>query len=92
VDIDGVERSAEAWAGLEALAKLTANGLAWALTAACYPVDGLITTPDGNRFRANNVEGIPEHFHATLLTAAGQEPNVVAVDIFANILPDVHNY
>jgi len=91
VDIDGVERSAEAWAGLEALAKLTANGLAWALTAACYPVGGLITTPDGNRFRANNVEGIPEHFHATLLTSAGQEPNVVAVDIFANILPDVHN-
>lgn len=90
VDIDGKERSAEDWAGVEALAKLTSKGLAWALTTACYPVDGLITTPDGNRFRAINIEGTPEHIHATLLTTAEKVPNVVAVDLLANLLRDVH--
>jgi hypothetical protein len=91
VDIDGAERSAEDWAGVEALAKLTSKGLAWALTTACYPVDSLITTPDGNRFRTVNIEGTPEHIHATLLTRAEKVPNVVAVDLLANLLPDVHN-
>jgi hypothetical protein len=90
VDIDGKERSAEDWAGVEALAKLTSKGIAWALTTACYPMDGLITTPDGNRFRAIMIEGTPEHIHATLLTTAEKVPNVVAVDLLANLLRDVH--
>jgi len=91
VDIDGNKRSAEDWARVEALAKLTSKGLAWALTTACYPMDGLITTPDGNRFRAVNIDGTPDHIHATLLTTAEKVPNVVAVDLLANLLPDVHN-
>ena len=91
VDIDGKERSAEDWAGVEALAKLTSKGLAWALTAACYPVDGFISSPDGNRFRPVSIDGTPEHIHATLLTTAEKVPNVVAVDLLANLLPDVHN-
>lgn len=86
VDVDGAERSAEDWALLEALAKLTAKGLAWALSANCYPVDGLLTAPSGERYRAAFLQNVPADVRAVVLFPVEHTCDVKDVDIAAEIL------
>ena len=85
VDVDGAERSAEDWALLEALAKLTAKGLAWALSADCYPVNGLITAPDGDAYRVASLPNLPPDVRAVLLGPADLNWDVRVIDIISNI-------
>ena len=86
VDVDGAERSAEDWALLEALAKLTAKGLAWALSANCYPVDGLLTAPSGERYRAAFLQNVPADVRAVVLFPVEHTCDVKDVDVAAKIL------
>lgn len=81
VDINGMQRCAKEWAGLEALAKVTQMGLAWALTAACYPVDGLVTTPSGEHFRALDFPISDPEILVTMLVAADADIDIVALDL-----------
>jgi hypothetical protein len=85
VDVNGVERSAEDWALLEALAKLTAKGLAWALSADCYPVNGLLTAPDGDAYRLVSLPNLPLDVRAVLLGPADLNWDVSVIDIISNI-------
>jgi len=84
VDVNGVQRGAKEWAGLEALAKVTQMGLAWALTAACYPVDGLVTTPSGEHYRALDIPISDPEILVTMLVAADANIEIVAVDLLSN--------
>jgi hypothetical protein len=81
VDVNGVQRGAKEWAGLEAMAKVTQMGLAWALTAACYPVDGLMTTPSGEHYRALDIPTNDPDILVTMLVAADADVDIVALDL-----------
>jgi len=85
VDVNGAERSAEDWALLEALAKMTAKGLAWALSADCYPVNGLLTAPDGDAYRLVSLPNLPLDVCAVLLGPADLSWDVSVIDIISNI-------
>jgi hypothetical protein len=85
VDVNGAERSAEDWALLEALAKLTTKGLAWALSADCYPVNGLLTAPDGDAYRVASLPNLPPDVRAVLLGPADLKWDVRVIDIISNI-------
>ena len=85
VDVDGVERGAEDWASLEALAKLSARGLAWALSADCYPLNGLITDPDGDAYRVVSLRNLPPDVRAVLLGPGDLKWDVSVIDIISNI-------
>ena len=85
VDVNGAERSAEDWASLEALAKLSARGLAWALSADCYPLNGLITVPDGDAYRVVSLRNLPPDVRAVLLGPGDLKWDVSVIDIISNI-------
>jgi hypothetical protein len=85
VDIDGAAVSADAWATLEALAKVTQRGLDWALSANCYPVDGLLTAPSGERYRAAYLQNLPRNVRGVVLVPVEHTCDVNEVDIIGRI-------
>ena len=86
VDIDGDAISADTWATVEALAKVTQRGVDWALSAACYPVDGLLTAPSGERYRAAFLQNVPADVRAVVLFPVEHTCDVKDVDIAAKII------
>ena len=86
VDVNGDAISADTWATVEALAKVTQRGLDWALSAACYPVDGLLTAPSGERYRAAFLQNVPADVRAVVLFPVEHTCDVKEVDIAAKIL------
>jgi hypothetical protein len=85
VDVNGVDVDADAWARMEAIAKLTSRGMAWALTSACYPVDGLISTPSGDRYREASIPTLPVDVRAVLLGPAEPHWDMRTVDVISKI-------
>ena len=81
VDVNGAAISADAWATLEALAKVTQRGLNWALSAACYPVDGLVTAPSGERYRKAFLKNLPTDVRGVVLGPAELSWDVMDIDI-----------
>lgn len=81
VDIGGDAIDADTWATLEALAKVTTRGLDWALSAACYPVDGLVTAPGGERYRVTFVPHLPVNVRAIVLGPAELDWKLSAICI-----------
>lgn len=86
VDVNGAAVSAGGWATVEALAKVTQRGLDWALSAACYPVDGLLTAPSGERYRTAFLQNLPADIRAVVLFPVEHTCDVKDVDIAAKIL------
>ena len=86
VDIDGDAISADTWATVEALAKVTQRGLDWALSATCYPVDGLLTAPSGERYRTAFLQNLPVDVRAVVLFPVEHTCDVKDVDIAAKII------
>lgn len=86
VNVNGAAVSADAWATLEALAKVTQRGLDWALSAACYPVDGLLTAPSGERYRTAYLQNLPADVRAVVLFPVEHTCDVKDVDVAAKIL------
>ena len=86
VDVNGAAVSADAWATLEALAKVTQRGLDWALSAVCYPVDGLLTAPSGDRYRTAFLQNLPTDVRAVVLFPVEHTCDVKDVDVAAKIL------
>ena len=86
VDMNGAAVSADAWATVEALAKVTQRGLDWALSAACYPVEGLLTAPSGERYRTAFLQNLPTDVRAVVLFPVEHTCDVKDVDIVAKIL------
>jgi hypothetical protein len=86
VDIDGDAISGDTWATLEALAKVTQRGLDWALSANCYPVDGLITAPSGERYRTVFLQDLPGDLRGVVLVPVEHTCDVNEVDIAAKML------
>ncbi len=85
VDVNGDAISADTWATLEALAKVTQRGLDWALSANCYPVDGLLTAPSGERYRTAFLQNLPVDVRAVVLFPVEHTCDVKDVDIAAKI-------
>ncbi len=85
VDVNGAAVSADAWAILEALAKVTQRGLDWALSAACYPVDGLVTVPNGERYRTVFLQDLPGDLRGVVLVPVEHTCDVNEVDIIGRI-------
>lgn len=83
VDLNGAAVSADAWATLEALAKVTQRGLDWALSAACYPVEGLLTAPSGERYRAAFLQNLPADVRGVVLGPAEFSWDVMDIDIIS---------
>ena len=86
VDIDGAAVSADTWATLEALAKVTQRGLDWVLSAACYPVDGLLTAPSGDSYRTAFLQNLPADIRAVVVVPVEHTCDVKDVDIVAKII------
>jgi hypothetical protein len=86
VDIDGDAISADTWATLEALAKVTQRGLDWVLSADCYPVDGLLTAPSGDRYRATLLPSLPADIRAVVVVPVEHTCHLKEVDIVAKII------
>ena len=85
VDMNGAAVSADAWATLEALAKVTQRGLDWALSANCYPVDGLLTAPSGDRYRTAFLQNLPRNVRGVVLVPVEHTCDVNEVDIIGRI-------
>ena len=83
VDIDGDAISAYTWATVEALAKVTQRGLDWALSAACYPVEGLLTAPSGERYRTAFLQNLPADIRGVVLGPAELSWDVMDIDIIS---------
>ena len=83
VDMNGAAISADAWATLEALAKVTQRGLDWALSAACYPVEGLLTAPSGERYRTAFLQNLPADVRGVVLGPAELSWDVMDIDIIS---------
>ena len=83
VDVNGAAVSADAWATLEALAKVTQRGLDWALSAACYPVDGLVTAPSGERYQTAFLQNLPADVRGVVLGPAEFSWDVMDIDIIS---------
>ena len=83
VDVNGAVVSADAWATVEALAKVTQRGLDWALSAACYPVDGLLTDPSGDRYRTAFLQNLPADVRGVVLGPAELSWDVMDIDIIS---------
>ena len=86
VDVNGAAVSADAWATVEALAKVTQRGLDWALSATCYPVDGLLTAPSGEPYRTAFLQNLPVDVRAVVLFPVEHTCDVKDVDIAAKII------
>ena len=84
VGIDGDAISADTWAILEALAKVTQRGLDWALSANCYPVDGLLTAPSGERYRTAFLQNLPVDVRGVVLVPAELSLDVRNIDIMSD--------
>lgn len=84
VDVIGDAIDADTWAALEALAKVTQRGLDWALSANCYPVDGLLTAPSGERFRTVFLQGLPIDVCCVVLVPAELSLDVRNIDIMSD--------
>ena len=84
VDVNGAAVSADAWATLEALAKVTQRGLDWALSAACYPVEGLLTAPSGDSYRTAFLQNLPADVCGVVLGPAELSWDVMDIDIISN--------
>lgn len=84
VDFDGDAISADTWAILEALAKVTQRGLDWALSATCYPVDGLLTAPSGERYRTAFLQNLPVDVRGVVLVPAELSLDVRNIDIMSD--------
>ena len=85
VDVNGDAISADTWATLEALAKVTQRGLDWALTATCYPVEGLLTATSGERYRTAFLNNLPIDVRGVVLVPGEHTCDVDEVDISAEI-------
>lgn len=83
VDVNGAAVSADAWATLEALAKVTQRGLDWALSAVCYPVDGLVTAQSGDRYRTAFLQNLPADVRGVVLGPAELSWDVMDIDIIS---------
>ena len=84
VDVIGDAIDADTWAALEALAKVTQRGLDWALSANCYPVDGLLTAPSGERFRTVFLQNLPMDVRGVVLVPAELSLDVRNIDIMSD--------
>ena len=83
VDVNGAAVSADSWATLEALAKVTQRGLDWALSAACYPVEGLLTAPSGDSYRTAFLQNLPADVRGVVLGPAELSWDVMEIDIIS---------
>lgn len=83
VDVNGDAISADTWATLEALAKVTQRGLDWALSAACYPVEGLLTAPSGERYQTAFLQNLPADVRGVVLGPAELSWDVMDIDIIS---------
>ena len=86
VDINGQSIDAHEWAACEALAKVTQRGLDWALSANCYPVDGLLTAPSGERYQMAFIQNLPTDVRGVVLLPVEHKCDVKDVDILAEII------
>jgi hypothetical protein len=84
VDIGGDTLDADTWATLEALAKVTQRGLDWALSATCYPVDGLLTAPSGERFRTVFLQDLPPAVRGVVLGPAEAALNTESINLLCS--------
>lgn len=84
VDIGGDTLDADTWATLEALAKVTQRGLDWALSATCYPVDGLVTAPNGETFQVTLLRELPPGVRAVVLGLADSAINTETISLFCS--------
>ena len=83
VDVNGAAVSAGGWATVEALAKVTQRGLDWALSAACYPVDGLLTAPSGDSYRTTFIQNLSADVRGLVLGPAELSWGVMDIDIIS---------
>jgi len=84
VDIVGDAIDADTWAALEALAKVTQRGLDWALSATCYPVDGLVTAPNGETFQVTLLRDLPPAVRGVVLGPADSALNTETINLFCS--------
>lgn len=84
VDICGETLDADTWATLEALAKVTQRGLDWALSATCYPVDGLVTAPNGETFQVTLLRDLPTALRGVVLGPAYSALNTETINLFCS--------
>ncbi len=84
VDVNGDAISADTWATLEAIAKVTQRGLDWALSAACYPVDGLVTAPNGETFQVTLLRDLPPAVRGVVLGPADSALNTESINLFCS--------
>jgi len=69
---------------LEALAKVTQRGLDWALSATCYPVDGLVTAPNGETFQVTLLRDLPPAVRGVVLGPAYSALNTETINLFCS--------
>lgn len=84
VDIGGDTLDADTWATLEALAKVTQRGLDWALSANCYPVDGLVTAPNGETFQVTLLRELPPAVRGVVLGSADAALNTESINLYCS--------
>ena len=84
VDFGGETLDADTWATLEALAKVTQRGLDWALSATCYPVDGLVTAPNGETFQVTLLRDLPTAVRGVVLGPADSAVNTETINLFCS--------
>lgn len=84
VDVIGDAIDADTWATLEALAKVTQRGLDWALSANCYPVDGLVTAPNGETFQVTLLRELPPAVRGVVLGPADSALNTESINLFCS--------
>ena len=84
VDIGGDTLDADTWATLEALAKVTQRGLDWALSANCYPVDGLVIAPNGETFQVTLLRELPPGVCGVVLGPADSALNTESINLFCS--------
>lgn len=84
VDVGGETLDADTWATLEALAKVTQRGLDWALSATCYPVDGLVTAPNGETFQVTLLRDLPPAVRGVVLGPADSALNTESINLFCS--------
>lgn len=84
VDIGGDTLDADTWATMEALAKVTQRGLDWALSAACYPVDGLVTATNGETFQVTLLRELPPAVRGVVLGPAEAALNTESINLLCS--------
>ena len=69
-----------AWEGLTEENK---RGLDWAPSANCYPEDGLLTAPSGERYRTAFLQNLPVDVRGVVLVPAELSLDVMDIDIIS---------